>query len=356
MPFGGALTAAAAPILGGVIGNIAGAGDRRSARDQVSEAMGMLANMGMPPELAREIVYKKLEQQGQLTPELEQIIQQEASKVAEIQADPESIRAQKQALEMLGQRSQVGMTPEERANLAVVQQQAARDAESKRQQILQNMQQRGQAGGGQELAAALGASQAAASTANLGGIQAASAADQARMAALGKYAGLAGDIRSGSFGEEQVRGSAADALQRFNIENQRGVQQRNIGSKNVAQQFNLQEAQRIADANTQMQNQAKQQAREWARQDALAKMGATQAAAGMKMGAANMANQQAQQRAQMWSGIGQGVGAGASGIGQYNQNQQFMNLLSSNKKPSSQESFNLSDSGYDANDSSYRTS
>lgn len=318
MPFGGALTAAAAPVVFGAIGNIAGADSRRSARDQMSEAMGMLAGMGVDPKLAQEIVYQKYKQEGLLTPELEQALAQETSKLAEAKADPESIKAQKQALQMFSQRAQVGMTPEERAQLAVVQQQAAQDAESKRQQILQSMQQRGQGGGGGELAAALGASQAAASTANQGAIQSSAAANQARLAALSQYGGLAGNIRGQSMSEETTRGTAADALQRFNIENQRDIQQRNIGSKNLAQQHNLTEQQRIADANIQMANRAKEQAREWARQDQEAKMGITRDVAKSKVGMADQANQEAKQRAEMWTGIGQGIGSGAAGIGSYN--------------------------------------
>jgi hypothetical protein len=312
MPLGGLLTAGL--VAGGAIGGMASQGSaNRSIRDRLSEQMG--DQVTFDPELLKRKIYKQYQVTGVMTPEMEQALSMADEQLAIAKADPEGIQAQKQALAQLAQRSQVGMTPEERANLASIQVGAAKDAEAKRQQILQNAQQRGQGGAGSDLAASLMASQAASEQANQASLMNAANASSARMDALAKFGALGGDIRGASYRESAGEADSRNALARFNLENQRSVQQRNIGNKNTSQEMNLRRGWDVADRNVGLSNKAMddQETARYRRMgidadnltrrnDARGAMSAQDAREGA-------------QRSQMWNTLGQAAGGAATKFG-----------------------------------------
>lgn len=309
-----AAAAIAGPIIGGVIGNMASAADRRAAQDAAQRAFEIIDQIGAPPDLSREIIYDQFQQVGVLTPELEEAINVGVSKVAEIQEKPEFREAQLTALETLKERGRGGLSAEDRAALNQIRSQVAQDQEAKRQQILQAFAQRGQLGSGQELAAQLSAQQQGAQIASQQGDQLAAMASQRALEAMMQAGQLGTQVRGQEFDVEQAKASAADAFKQFDIQNAIARQQRNIGAKNVAQESNLATQQRIAEQNVAQKNAELLRQAEARRQKWLDELSFAQAKAGTQAGIGASKERAADRSAQMWQSIGSGVGSGAGAL------------------------------------------
>lgn len=306
---------AAATVGGGIAGAIERSNANADAKRMIEEAIAEYKKAGMPPDTSLPIILKEFTQQGIITPAVEQEIKMESSKVSEVQEAPELRDAQMQALHQLGQTAQGGLRPEDRAAFNQLRDELIRQQEGKRQQILQSMAARGVGGSGAELAAQLQASQTGANEAAQRGDALSAQASQRALQALGQYGTMAGQVRGQEFDINRQRAEAADALQRFNIENARQVQTRNIGAQNVAQQLNLGEQQRIADANVQQANQERlrqDQARQayWKNlQDYYSGL------AGFKTGQATQRRAEGDAAAKQWQGVGSGLGSALGSAG-----------------------------------------
>jgi hypothetical protein len=312
-----AAAAIAGPIVGSIVGNVASSGDRKRAREAAAAATAELMRMGMPPDMAREIVYKEFQKAGTLTPEMEQEINLGVSEVAQIQEDPSLRNAQTSALNILAQKGQTGFSPEDQAALNAVRDEINREAQAKQQTIMQNFQQRGMGGAGAELAAQLMEAQGSSNRMSREGIDVAGAASQRALEAMRQSAALGGDIRGQDFNVANTKASAKDQFQRFNVENQMARQQRNVNSRNQAQEFNLNNAQDIANRNVMQHNNEQVRQREGLGQNWDREMQLRTARANVLNGQAANYNSQAQQTAQMWSGTGSGIGAGAGSAMKY---------------------------------------
>lgn len=327
------LAASAASSLGGaVIGSIAGAGDRQKAQDAMNAAFKQINDIGAPPDLSAEIIRQNLQQVGVYSPALEQAITQDVSKVSQIQEDPSLRNAQTQALQALQQRGSQGLTPIERQAFNENRRKAAIESESKRNQVIQNLAQRGMGGSGAEIAAQLGASQSGDQELAAEGDRLAAAASQNALQATAQAGQLGGQIRGQDFSVAGTKAQAEDALNQFNINNQIARQQRNISSQNQAQQGNLAEQQRISDtninaANTEKLRQANAKQQLWNSQAQLA---------GMKSnaltGQAQNAQQQGDATAKQWQGIGSGVGGAINAAGAQTLQNNFWDKMLKKKK------------------------
>lgn len=305
-----AAAAVAAPIIGGIIGQVASAGDKKKAEAAMKEAISIIDSVGAPPDLSREIIREKFQQAGVLTPEVEQAIDVGISKVSQIQEDAGLRQAQMGALQTLSQVGVTGLRPEDRAALNQVRAEVQRDAEAKRQQIIQNMQARGQAGGGAELAASLLSSQGATETAAEQSDRLAAQASQNALAAIQQAGNLGGSIRSQDFNVAQAKAQAADAFRQFDVQNQIAQQQRNIASKNQAQQFNLTNLQDITNKNVDQINQERLRQAQ-AKQDYFQdQLNLAQARSNARNAQQNFYTNRAQSTAQAFSSMGSGAGQG----------------------------------------------
>lgn len=307
-------------IVGGVIGGIGGllgglfaSGDQDKARAAMEAAIKEITSVGAPPDLSKQILLEKFKQAGLYTPALEQKIDMEMSKVAGIQEDPNLRKAQVSALERLGQLSKSGLGPQEMADLMRIQQNVASDTEGKRQQIIQNLQARGQAGGGAELAASLQGAQSGANRLANEQLNVASQASQRALQALAGYGSQAGSLRSQDFGVEQAKAQAADELSKFNTANSINRQSRNIAAQNQAQAFNLQNEQDISNknvltANEEARRQAQAQRDYW--NDILKQK---QLIAAARSGEAGMYQNRADQTRQDVGNVAGGISDAATG-------------------------------------------
>lgn len=316
------------PVLGGVIGNMASKGDRERAMAAIAEAQSIIDSVPEAPDLSKiQIVYDQFKRAGVLTPEIETALNLQASKVSQIQEDKSLREAQISALEGIKERGKVGLTPEERAELNKVRKDVQRDVEAKRQQILQNLAARGQAGSGQELASQMLAAQSGAERASEEGDRISAIASQRALQALSQAGQLGGQIRGQDFDVERTRASAEDEIARFNMANAVARQQRNVDRSGRAQELNLAALQRAQDTNTQMINQEKLRQVEAKRQFWQDQLARASARANVRTGSVAPAFQQeAQRTSQMWSGIGSGVGAGAGALGNYMNQRDYMDF------------------------------
>ena len=312
-------------ILGGVLGGIFSGGDKDKAEAALNEAENLIKAVGAGPDLARQIYYNSFQQAGVLVPELEQAIDFEHSQ--KIKEQPEMRQEQSAALDAIKQLSRTGLGVEDLAALNKVRLQAAQDAQAKSNQIIQQMAQRGQAGGGAELAMQIAAQQQGAQAEAEANDRIGAQASSARRDALSQLFSGAG----------QMRGTDLSlAAQNTGIENQ-DINFRNLNSQqrnryntqlqNQINQQNLERQQRIADMNIGQQNAELLRQRQAEQQMYENKLRQAQALAGIKGQRAQQYMGNAAATQQSWSNIGQGLGQGIAGIGTAMNNQAFQDKL-----------------------------
>lgn len=307
----------AAPVIGGLVGNIMGASSRRQQQAAMQAAYAELSRLGLPPDLSKEVIMQQFQSQGILTPELEQDINIGESQVAQIKEDPRLKSAQMEALGTLGQVSRGGLQAGDRQAYNELRAATQRDAEAKRQQILQQMQAQGMGGGGASLIAQLQSGQAAEDTASAQGDRLAAQASQNALQALSQRAQLAGSVRSQDMSAEEMRARAIDDRNRFLYENSASRQRANIAALNQAQQANLANKQRLSEMNVSQANTEAQRQNEAKRNYWQDQLGLAQAKASALTGQAQAHGQEAERKATLGAGLGSAVGQGFSTYGAY---------------------------------------
>jgi hypothetical protein len=302
-----------APIIGGLLGQAAASGDRASAAAASAQALKALQDAGYPPDLSRQIVMQQFQTAGILTPELQTAINAGPSALQSIQEDPALKSAQSSALQLLQQQGRTGMDISSQTAMDQNRNQVASDTNAKMQQIQQNYQQRGMGGAGSELAAQLQGAQSGANRESSSANQIAAGAQQNALNAIGQSGNLAGQMRSQDFNVANTKAQAADQMNRFNVTNQIQRQQQNVAAQNAAQAGNLNNAQSVSNANTNVNNQEK--LRENTAQQTYwnSMLDRGKAIAGQNNTNANAdiarANQTAGSYANIGAGVGQGFGA-----------------------------------------------
>lgn len=303
-------------IIGGILGNNAAKGDRAKAAAAIEEATRIIDEVGAPPDLSAKIYYDHLKQAGVITPENEQQIQLGLTAFTQVKEDEKLRDAQISALEQMKQVSSGGLRPEDRAAFNKLRQETAVQTQGKIDQIGQNFAQRGMSGGGNELIAQLSAAQEGANRLSTQGDDIAAAASQRALEALAQSSNMASQARQQDYQKESDLARAKDAFEQFRAQNAQSVQQRNVDRGNEAQLRNLQEAQRIQDFNTQMENQEKLRQEQAKRDYWQDKLSYASARAGARTASVPFYQGQANQKARMWQNIGFGVdqalGAGGS--------------------------------------------
>lgn len=307
---GAAAGAIAAPVVGGLIGADQARQGRRAAEHARAQALGQFAGIEIPDIEDQELALLSPEYIGDYEPVLEEAVELGPSEMAGIEIDPRLQEAQMQALSQLSEIGEGGLTPGDVAAMRSMQRQVAGQEEARQNAILQEMARRGVGGSGLELAARMASSQGAADRASAQADELAQMAQARALQAITQAGSLGGQIRSQEFGEQAQEAAAADAIARFNAQNQQAMRARNVQAQQQAQARNLAEKQRLAERDTATRNYQQEANKRLIQQQFENQLGLGSARAGQYAGQAQAADAAAARSGQMWAGIGQGVGAG----------------------------------------------
>lgn len=306
---------ALAPVVGGAIGAGQAQGSVNDANRARANALAQYMNISVPEAEDMMLNLSQYQSQGQLDPALEQIMSLGDTALAGVSTDPRLRSEQMSALDSYSNLAKTGMSAADQAGFELARQNAAGEMQAKNNQVLQEMQQRGQGGSGAELIARLNANQSGSQMLQNAQLEEAKMAQQARMAALQQQANLASSLRDQDYSEAAKLANSRDAIANFNAQNSQNVQSRNVAAQNNAQQGNLANKQNIANMNTDTLNKQQIHNKGTAQQKFENDMALAGGKAGQYGQQANAAQQQAANTAGMWAGVGQGVGTAASAFG-----------------------------------------
>lgn len=307
--------AIAAPILGGIAGNEAARGDDKAARDARARALAELSNLYAPGMTEQMVNFDEYQNMGQLTPELEDLFQQEKSAMEGISLDPNTRAAQMQALSQL--KAIVdggGYSDAEKAKLESMFQDTSREMAGQNQAIKEDMARRGMGGSGLELAQRMQANEESINRRADNEREIAGMASDRALSALNQMYGVAGGIEDRSFGQQSDKARASDIINQFNTSLRQRQGSTNTALRNDAQKYNLGNRQDIANKNVDIRNQEQQRNKDLYQTRFQNQKDIAALKSGAYNDSANQSAAEADAKRRMWSGIGTGVGtmAGAA--------------------------------------------
>jgi len=179
--------------------------------------------------------YEKAVQQGVLTPEDITITLQGASKLKDINVDPQLLQDQSDVLTKLRDiTDQGGLTAIDRARLSDIASETATKARGARGAAQQDAAARGVGGGGLEMLRRSLADQGAATDASKRGLGVAADAEARALQALAQRGNLASGMRSQDFNEQATTAKAEDAIAQFNTSMENQASTANTNARNKA--------------------------------------------------------------------------------------------------------------------------
>lgn len=283
----------------------AGKKEAKQAAGMTQAALDAYKNLYVPTIEEQKIALQNPELVGLL-----ENINQQDSRLADVNTDPRLREAMMASLDELSKQGEMGLSSADMAALNRIRREGAGQFQSQNAQILSEMAQRGNLDSGNQLALQMAAAQKQADLASQQGDRLAEMTMQARRDALAKSGNLASQIQQQDVGQQERALSAQDMINQFNTQGQRGVQQTNLQNRQAienqrATNANLQETSNKGLYQTQFGNQLQK----------------TGGLAGQYGNMANMYNQQAanKQGAEQakWQTIGNvaGMAAGAAAGG-----------------------------------------
>lgn len=303
------------PLIGTAIGEANSAEDRRKQREALEAAIAQILGLAPPSIESQELDLEEYLSQGSLTPEQQQVFLQGPSAMQGVSTDPRYKEAELAVLSGLQERSREGITDVEKADLNALHRRAANAAKSQSESVLLDRQRRGMSGGGDELAAQLSGSQAAADQASAEGDRIASMAHQAAYQALIDSGKMASGLRDQEFDEGSKKAAADDVIASYNTKWSNAAAESNTDRRTRASEHNLSAKQTLANSNTDLRN--KQQdynkgliAKRYDQDVKKADM-----ASGAYKDRSDMYKADADHTIGTWSKIGSTLGKGASSLG-----------------------------------------
>lgn len=292
----------------GVAGALSNASAQQRAQLLQQEGVQQWLDVNIPDPATQKLALQQYVQTGTLHPTVEKALSSSDSEFKKIATDPALKDSRTRALASLENTGYGGETTQD----AAARQQASIDSGAKnrgeQQSIISNLQQRGQAGGGLELQARLGAQQGNADQLAKSSLQQESDRRNRALQAIQGAGSLAGDIQNQSFNQQAQQAKALDAINLFNTQNAQGVNTRNAAAATAANLYNQQNAQNISNQNTQTNNYQQQynsQLQQQQFQDQAAKAAGVSGQYNTQaQGALNAGAQQAQMFGNVASGLG----------------------------------------------------
>lgn len=318
--------------LGGLIGLLTGDDEDSKASAARQKALDAILNVKLPELNQQQLNLAQYNSAGQLTPETLGTTTQQDSELGNITTDPRLREAQMKSLSTLEDLGATGLSLKDRQALMDIRNKTAGDSQAAQASIMQNMAARGQAGGGQELAARLLAGQQGANRASSEGMSVASQAQQRALDSISQAGMLGTNIQGQDFNQAAQKASAQDLINKFNATNRQAVMGTNVGTRNAAQATNLATKQSLNNANTDVANKQQQYNKELLQQQYTNQLSQAKAAADAQNTAGNQHAAQAASTRGTWGDIGQGVGQAASALGSYYAKQKTADPTDEEKK------------------------
>lgn len=309
--FGGPLGAQIGGSAGGLIGGMFGGGESEAER-ALKRAQQAIAAIPVPTAKDMQLVLAPLVQQGILTPEAYQTILQKPSEFLNIDIGQEARNAEIAALSQLQDvASEGGRDSQFRAAMNDAMNQANTQLQGQKESILQDASQRGVANSNLTQAAQLAAAFGANANASNASVNAAAEAEKRALQAISDSATLGGQIRSQDWQQAAQKAQALDAINAYNAQNSQNQANLNTQGRNLAQAQNLDLAQQVAQANTNIKNQQAQYNAALPQQQFQNQLAKASALAGIAQPQANLYQQQAANQAttqgNLIGGLGQGL-------------------------------------------------
>lgn len=285
----------------------------QAARQQ---ALQNYLDINVPDPAQQQVILQKYAVTGQLDPQMEAAVSQQATELANMSVNPSGRDAEVQALNQLSQLSQSGgMDAQARQQEEQAIQSANANEAGQMGAITQNFAARGTGGSGAQLAAELQAGQTDANTAYQGGMSAASSAEQRALQAMTQQGQLGSTLNNQDYQQAANTAAAQDTINRFNAQNSQAVENTNVSASNQAQAANLANQQAVANANVGITNQQEVQNKGLLQQQFSNELGLAGGEANAENGVASGDQQQANTTANQWSNIGSAIGQGVAAVG-----------------------------------------
>lgn len=309
---------AGASLGSGLLGYFANKSAAERAQMLQNENLQRWLSINIPNPKDQELALEKFVVQGTLTPQLETAIANDPTEFQKIVTSPSLAAAQNRAL---GELSRIGyeggLRLEDKAALMDARMDAINREKSNRQGIVDQMARMGASGSGFDMAARLQGQSDSADREAMAGLKIASDAQNRALEAIKGAGGLATQYRTQDFGEQAQRASAADKINMFNTENLRGVQQRNIGAQNRAQEMNLAQKQKTADENVKQANYQQEYNKGLDQKRFENEMRRMQGASGATQALAQGEINKGQNLANLYGNIGSGISSAAASYPTY---------------------------------------
>ena len=236
--------------IGGIVASIINAADpgsdgKKYLKKGLEEWKGLI-----PPEY-EQLVAPYLQSTGQMTPEIYDAIT--SGEFRGIEEDPQAEQKQLENLGRLEQIAKEGIPLEDRLAADEAQRSVAQEGSRAREQIIANLARRGRGGSGAELAAKLASTGQQEEMARGMGTDLARQLLDRRMQAIGQMGGQLGQFRGQNIGKEAQISQMQNRYNEFlsNLNTQAAADA--ARQRQMSQQYNLGNRQRIADQNVQNQ-------------------------------------------------------------------------------------------------------
>lgn len=323
----GLVGSVAAPVVGGLLGDIFGSGEQSQATEAQKAALLAMQGVNVPSIADQQVALQNYQLAGQIDPALQASVTQSPSAYGGISVDPSYMGAAQGALSQLGQLANGGLTATDLNNLMQIRNQSMGQANAQNQSVMANMAARGMAGGGAQLAAELSNSQNMDNMAAQNAMSVGSQAQQARLGALSNYATLGSSLNAQSYGQQAQAATAQNAINQFNSNLRYNTGAANTAALNQAKYTNLQNQQNVMNANTGVQNQQQMYNKGLYQQQFNDQMQKAYGVAGQNQNMSNYMNGQANATRGIGAGLGQAVGQGMAAYGAQAQHRTDMDTM-----------------------------
>lgn len=308
----------------GFLGGLFGGGDSDS-KQYIDKAIQQLIAVNIPDPAQQAVAFKQYQLTGQLDPKLEQAIKANPTALQQIVKNTQYSSAQNKALTQLQDLGeQGGLNLSDKANLQQELVTSANKDKANRGAIADDFARRGQGGSGMALQAQLAGEQSAGDRDSQSRLQALGGAQDRALKSIMGAGDLAGKLSDQDYSRQNDLAQAKDRINQFNTTNAQAVAQRNTAAQNAAAAENLENRQKVSNANTDIANKQEQYNKNLSQQNYENQMEKAKAESSAYTGAATNANQQQQRQDQQLGGGIAGVGQLATGINSQNRWDDFM--------------------------------